>query len=64
MNKIDRIWTISLLVISISALIINLNNLFELNIPVLIIRILAIFDLVGLFVFGYATVKKYKKNKE
>ena len=66
MNKINKLWGISLMVIGISTFIIVLMHMFGVELSDAFRRILGGLELVCLLIFSFASAKKamYKKNGE
>ncbi len=58
----DLIWGISLIMIGITTIILAGSNIIEIELPVVMTRILGIADLIALPFLVYSTVKKAKKE--
>ncbi len=58
----DLIWGISLIMIGIATIILAGSNIIEIELPVVMTRILGIADLIALPFLIYSTVKKAKKE--
>lgn len=59
---INLVWGICLIILGLGALIVSLNNVFDLNIPDSVIRSIGIVDLITLPVLAFTTVKKMQKK--
>ena len=62
MKKPPVMWSVSLLIISIVTLIIAFSNIFAIELPDVLKRLLGVIDLVALPVLIYTSVK-FKKSK-
>lgn len=62
-KKIDLMWGISLMTISVVTLIWSIAGIIGAQIPDAAARILGIIDLIALPFLAYSSVKKLKKNK-
>lgn len=62
-KKVNAMWSISLLIIGVSAFILAGANVIGLELPDIAVRILGIIDLIALPVLGFSTVKKLKNSK-
>ena len=60
----DLLWSISLLVIGIATIILLGSNIIGMELLDIIVRIIGVIDLLAFPVFAYATVKKFKTDKE
>ena len=60
----DLLWSISLLVIGLAAIILNGLNIIGIDVPDIVVRIIGVIDLLALPVLVYTTVKKIKKDSE
>ena len=60
----DLLWSISLLVIGLAAIILNGLNIIGIDVPDIVVRIIGVIDLLALPVLAYTTVKKFKKDSE
>lgn len=60
----NLLWSLSLLVIGISTVILAGSNIIGIELPDIAVRIIGVIDLIALPVLAYTTVKKIKKNKE
>lgn len=56
-TKNDLIWSLSLLIIGIGAIILTGANLIEIELPEVVVRIIGIVDLIALPILAYTTVK-------
>ena len=63
MSKKACAWAISLLVISIVTLVIAFSNIFGVELPDVLKRVLGVIDLIALPVLAYSSVKLYTSNK-
>ena len=64
-NKEDKenlMWSISLIVIGVSAIILNGSNLLNIELPDIMTRIIGIAELIALPFLAYSTIKKFKKD--
>lgn len=62
-DKLDLVWSICLIIIGLGALIVSLNDVFDLGFPDTLIRPIGIVDLITLPVLAFTTVKKVQKSK-
>ncbi|MBQ3545527.1 MAG: hypothetical protein IJA34_11175 [Lachnospiraceae bacterium] len=62
-NKINKLWSISLLIINIVTLIIVIPNIFGIELPDIMKRVFVIIDLIALPFVVYSTYKKFKLMK-
>ena len=62
-KKVNAMWSISLLIIGVSAFILAGANVIGLELPDIAVRILGIIDLIALPVLGFSTVKNFKNSK-
>ena len=60
----DLLWSISLLVIGLAAIILTGLNIIGIDVPDIVVRIIGVIDLLALPVLAYTTVKKIKKDSE
>lgn len=60
----DLLWSISLLVIGLAAIILTGLNIIGIDVPDIVVRIIGVIDLLALPVLVYTTVKKIKKDSE
>ena len=60
----DLLWSISLLVIGLVAIILTGLNIIGIDVPDIVVRIIGVIDLLALPVLAYTTVKKFKKDSE
>ena len=61
-KKNDYVWSISLMVIGLSAFILASSNVVGIELPDVVVWILGIVDLIALPLLVYSTVKKVKKE--
>lgn len=61
-KKNDYVWSISLMVIGLSAFILAGSNVVGIELPDVVVWILGIVDLIALPLLVYSTVKKVKKE--
>ncbi len=61
-NKIDLMWSISLLVMGITAIILNGSNVIGIELPDVMARIVGAIGLVALPFLVYSSIKKFNKN--
>ena len=59
-NKIEKLWSISLLIINIVTLIIVIPNIVGIELPNIMKIVLVIIDLIALPIVVYSTLKKIK----
>lgn len=60
----DLLWSISLLVIGLAAIILTGLNIIGIDVPDIVVIIIGVIDLLALPVLVYTTVKKFKKDSE
>ena len=60
----DLLWSISLLVIGLAAIIFTGLNNIGIDVPDIVVIIIGVIDLLALPVLVYTTVKKFKKDSE
>ena len=60
----DLLWSISLLVIGLTTIILTGLNIIGIDVPDIVVRIIGVIDLLALPVLAYTTVKKFKKDSE
>ena len=60
----DLLWSISLLVIGLAAIILTGLNIIGIDVPDIVVIIIGVIDLLALPVLVYTTVKKIKKDSE
>ena len=60
----DLLWSISLLVIGLAAIILTGLNIIGIDVPDIVVIIIGVIDLLALPVLVYTTVKKNKKDSE
>lgn len=60
----DLLWSISLLVIGLAAIILTGLNIIGIDVPDIVVRIIGVIDSLALPVLVYTTVKKIKKDSE
>ncbi len=63
-NQWTRIWGLSLFVMSVCTLCLIVSKLIGFELPDVVIRIVGTIELVALAIFSFATVRKYKEEKE
>lgn len=61
-KTINIIWSVSLIVIGITTIILAGVNIVEIELPDIVVRILGAVDLISLPVLAFSTVKKAKNN--
>ena len=61
-KKNDYVWSISLMVIGLSAFILAGSNVVGIELPDVVVWILGIVDLIALPLLVYSTVKKVTKE--
>ncbi len=61
-NKKNLMWSISPMVIGVSAIILNGSNLLNIELPDIVTRIIGIAELIALPFFVYSSIKKFKKD--
>lgn len=61
-KKNDYVWSISLMVIGLSAFILAGSNVVGIELPDVVVWILGIVDLIALPLLVYSTVKNVKKE--
>ena len=62
-NKNDLIWGSSLFIIGLATIILAGSRIMGIELADVVIRIMGMIDLVALPFLGYATVRKFKKDK-
>lgn len=62
-KKINVIWTISLIVIGISTMVLIGANIIGIELPDIIVRVSGVIVLVALPVLAFSTVKKVKNRQ-
>lgn len=62
-KKKNLMWSLSLITIGITSIILNGSNIFGLELPDLLTRVLGIINLIAIPVLIYSTVKRLKKEK-
>lgn len=60
-KKIDIIWSVSLIVISLVSLTLSISNIIGTALPSAVSTALGIIDLCALPLFVYSSIKKIKK---
>ena len=63
MKKKNLMWSLSLLVIGVSSIILNGSNILGLELPDMLTRILGIINLIAIPFLVYSTIKRLKKEK-
>ena len=61
-TKIERIWSISLIVIGIATFILAGSSVIGIELPDIAVRIIGVIDLIALLVLIYTSVMKGKDN--
>ena len=61
-TKIERIWSISLIVIGIATFILAGSSVIGIELPDIAVRIIGVIDLIALLVLIYISVMKGKDN--
>ena len=61
-KKNDLVWSISLILIGLTTIILAGSNIVGIELPDAAVRILGIVDLIALPFLAYSTVKKVKKD--
>ena len=62
-NKVNAMWSVSLLIIGVATFILAGASIIGLTLPDIAVRILGMMDLITLPVLGFSTVKKFKNSK-
>jgi len=57
-NKVNAMWSVSLLIIGVATFILAGASIIGLTLPDIAVRILGMMDLIALPVLGFSTVKK------
>lgn len=60
-KKIDLIWSVSLIVISLISLTLSISNIIGTTLPSTVSAVLGIIDLCALPLLMYSSIKKIKK---
>ena len=60
-KALHTLWSISLMVIGVATVLIVGSNLFQLQLPDSVTRLLGLLELVSLPILAFTTVKKIKK---
>lgn len=63
-NRWTRIWGLSLFVMSVGTLCLIVSKLTGFELPDMVIRVVGSMELVALAIFGFATVRKCREEKE
>lgn len=63
-KKINVIWSVSLLIISIATIILAGANIVGIDLPDVFVRVLGVIDLVAVPFLVFSTIKKFKKIKK
>lgn len=61
-KKIDLLWSISLMVISLSSLVVSITNAFDANAPDALAIILCIIILIATGILVYTSLKKWQQK--
>ncbi len=61
-KKIDLLWSISLMVISLSSLLISITDAFDANVPDALSIILCIIILIATVILLYTSLKKWQQK--
>lgn len=61
-KKIDLLWSISLMVISLSSLLISITDAFDANVPDALGIILCIIILIATVILLYTSLKKWQQK--
>ncbi len=61
-KKIDLLWSISLMVISLSSLAVSITNAFDANVPDAFAIILCIIILIAMGILVYTSLKKWQQK--
>ena len=59
-TKIERIWSISLIVIGLATFILAGSSVIGMEFPDIVVRIIGVIDLIALPVLVYSSLKKVK----
>ena len=62
MERINRLWALSLIVIGIVSLILTGSNLLVIELPGIILILLGLVDLISAAVLIYTTIKRIEHN--
>ena len=63
MNKINtRLWGLSLIVISVIAVVLAVCNMVEIELPDAAVRIMGVLDICAILVFVYTSIKNIMKR--
>lgn len=62
-KKKNLMWSLSLLVIGVSSIILNGSNILGLELPDMLTRILGIINLIAIPFLVYSTIKRFKKEE-
>ncbi len=63
-KKNDLIWSISLILISVAAIVWAGSNIVGLKLPDVAVRIIGMIDIVALPFFVFSTIKKVKADRQ
>ena len=61
-KKINAMWSISLLLISIATIILAGANIMGFELPDILVRVLGVIDLIALPLLVFSTIKKTSKR--
>ncbi len=61
-KKKNLMWSLSLMLIGITSIILNGSSLLGIELPDMLTRVLGIINLIALPFLAYSTVKKFKKE--
>ncbi len=63
-KKNDLIWSISLIILSVAAIVLAGSNVVGLKLPDAAVRIIGMIDIVALPFFVFSTIKKGKTDRQ
>ena len=61
-NRIDRVWALSLFVAVIATMILAGSHFVGMRLPDMVVRIIGVLDLIAIFALSFLTVKKWRKK--
>ena len=61
-KKMTFVWSITLLILCVSTLVIAVTRIVGIDLPDIMIRVLGIVELIALPIFVFTSIKKYLKR--
>ena len=62
-KKMTFVWSITLLILCVSTLVIAVTRIVGIDLPDIMIRVLGIVELISLPIFAFTSVKKVSEKK-